>query len=29
VPRAILRNVLGGAAAMAITYLIGRLAGTL
>lgn len=28
-PRAMLRNVLGGAAAMAITYLIGRMAGTL
>lgn len=28
-PRAVARNVLGGAAAMAITYLIGSLAGTL
>ncbi|QDP97347.1 VIT family protein [Microlunatus elymi] len=28
-PRAVLRNVLGGLVAMAVTYLIGRLAGTL
>ncbi|MBO0812953.1 MAG: VIT1/CCC1 transporter family protein, partial [Microlunatus sp.] len=27
--RAILRNVIGGAAAMVITYIIGRFAGTL
>jgi VIT1/CCC1 family predicted Fe2+/Mn2+ transporter len=29
VSRAVLRNVLGGAVAMAVTYLIGRLVGTL
>jgi VIT1/CCC1 family predicted Fe2+/Mn2+ transporter len=28
-PRAVIRNMLGGAAAMVITFLIGRLAGTL